>query len=188
MDINTVFVPFPTLTTRRLILRALRTDDLHDLYQYASDPTIDQHTPWDHYQSPEEARQDLARYIAQYAAGEMGVWGIEHQADGRLIGICNFSYWHPPHRRAEIGYTIARHAWGQGFATEAALALIAFGFQYMNLIRIEAICTPDNRASEHVLQKVGMQFEGQLRKYEIWRGKPHDLNMYAIIATDTRPS
>ncbi len=187
MDIRTVFVPFPVLDTPRLILRALRMDDLDDLYRYASDPAIDQHTPWAHYQSVEEARQDLARYVMQYTAEDMGVWGIERRADGRLIGICNFSYWYPPDRRAEIGYTIARDAWGHGLATEAAQALISFGFQHMNLARIEAICTPDNRASERVLQKVGMQFEGLLRSYQIWRGKPQDLKMYAIISTDRQP-
>lgn len=187
MDIRSVFVPFPTLDTPRLILRALRMDDLDDLYRYASDPVIDQHTPWAHYQSVEEAHQDLARYVAQYAAEDMGVWGIEHRADGRLIGICNFSYWYRPDRRAEIGYTIARDYWGHGLATEAARALVRFGFQHMNLVRIEAICTPGNHASERVLQKIGMQFEGLLRSYQIWQGKPRDLKMYAIISTDRQP-
>ena len=185
MDVKTVFVPFPTLETPRLILRALRMDDLHDLYRYASDPSIDQYTPWAHYQSLEEAHEDLTGYVAQYRAGEMGVWGIESRADQRLLGICNFSYWQPRDRRAEVGYTIARDSWGQGLATEAVHALISFGFRRMNLVRIEALCMPDNIASERVLQKVGMQFEGLLRSYQMWRGKPQDLKMYALISTDT---
>lgn len=77
-----------------------------------------------------------------------------------------------------MGYTIARAYWGQGYATEAAEALIDFGFGRMQLVRIEAVCLPDHVASARVLQKVGMQFEGVLHNYQIWRGQPRDLLMF----------
>jgi ribosomal-protein-alanine N-acetyltransferase len=180
MDLQTVLTPFPTLNTPRLILRALRMDDLHDLYEYASDPEIDRYTPWSRYGSLAEARADLAHYVQQYETGTMPVWGIEHRADRKLIGICNFR-WHPHHRRAETGYTIARHYWGQGLAVEAVQAIITFGFAKMDLVRIEAVCMLGNTASERVMQKVGMQFEGVLHSYQIWRGTPQHLRMYAIV-------
>jgi ribosomal-protein-alanine N-acetyltransferase len=187
VDINkkTLFKPFPILTTARLVLRALAAADLADLYQYASDPLIDRHTPWDHYHTMDEAKADLTDYVAQYDRDGMGVWGVQHRADGKLIGICNFTYWQTRHRRAEIGYTIARPYWGQGLATEAVRAVLTFGFERMDLARIEAVCTPDNTASERVLQKAGMQYEGLLRNYQVWRGTPQDLKMYAIIRADT---
>lgn len=50
----------------------------------------------------------------------MGAWGIEHRADRKVIGICNFMYWRVKHCRAEIGYTVSRRGWGQGLAVEAA--------------------------------------------------------------------
>lgn len=181
LDIKVVFDPFPTLETPRLLLRALRDDDLDDLYAYASDPEIDAYTPWERYASIEEAREDLDRYVAQYTRGEMGAWGIERRADGKLIGIGNYGHWQRYDRRAELGYTIARHAWGQGFAPEAVRAIIDFGFERMDLVRIEAVCMPENSASERVMQKVGMQREGLLRSYQMWRGKPQDLLMYAIV-------
>jgi [ribosomal protein S5]-alanine N-acetyltransferase len=179
-EIRAVFTPFPTLTTARLALRALRPADQDDLYAYASDPEIDRYTPWRHYDTFAEAQEDLAGYIAQYERDGMGAWGIEQRAEGRLIGIINFPYWRPHHRRAEIGYTIARAHWGRGYATEAARGLIEFGFNRMNLARVEAVVMPGNAASARVLEKAGMRLEGLLRNYQVWHGRPQDLLMYAI--------
>ena len=185
MDRHSIFAPFPTLETERLRLRALRPDDLDDLWAYSSDPEIDRYTPWERYRTREEAQADLQRYLDDYSAGNMSVWGVEHRAERRLIGICNFSYWRPEHRRAEIGYTIARTHWGNGYATEAGRVLIDFGFTRMHLIRVEAICMPDNLASMRVLERLGMQREGLLRSYEIWRDRPQDLKLYSIIRPGT---
>jgi [ribosomal protein S5]-alanine N-acetyltransferase len=133
-DIKSFFTPFPTLETPRLILRALRPNDLDDLYAYASDPEIDHYTPWDHCQSRDETQTDLAGYLAAYDQDGLDAWGIElreAREDRRLIGTCNFVYWRPRNRRAEIGYTIARAYWGHGYATEAARTMIDFGFERM---------------------------------------------------------
>ena len=180
MDLKTLFTPFPILSTPRLILRALRPNDLDDLYEYASDPEIDRLTPWKHYESMEDAHENLNEFLADYEQFGMGAWGIEHRSDQRLIGIANFSRPHPINRRVEMGYTIARAYWGQGYATEAVKALLLFGINQMDLVRIEAVCLPEHRASVRVLEKAGMQFEGLLRSYQVWRGQPCDLLMYAV--------
>lgn len=185
MDIKTIFTPFPTLPTPRLILRALRQNDLDDLYAYASDPEIDRFTPWTHYKSLTEAQTDLDSFIAEYDRDGLGAWGIEHREEHRLIGIINISPPHPHHNRTEMGYTIARTHWGHGYATEAARAVVRFGFDKMQLARIEAVCLPENLASARVLLKIGMQFEGLLHNYQVWRGKPCDLQMYALTAQPT---
>jgi ribosomal-protein-alanine N-acetyltransferase len=184
MDLKTHFTPFPVLSTPRLDLRALRSTDLDDLYAYASDPEIDRFTPWTHYESFDEARANLDEFLAEYEQHGMGAWGIEHRGDQRLIGIANFSRPHPINRRVEMGFTIARAYWGQGLATEAAQALIRFGFDQMHLVRIEAVCLPEHLASARVLQKAGLQFEGVLRHYQVWLGQPRDLHMYAAIDTE----
>jgi ribosomal-protein-alanine N-acetyltransferase len=181
MELKSLLTPFPTLPTPRLWLRALRPADLDDLYAYASDPEIDRYTPWIHYASRDEARADLDHFLAEYERDGLGAWGIEHRASSRLIGIINTSLPHPHHRRVEMGYTIARAEWGQGFASEAAQALTAFCFDRLDLVRVEAVCLPANRASARVLTKIGMQFEGLLRHYQIWRGQPVDLEMYAMV-------
>jgi ribosomal-protein-alanine N-acetyltransferase len=181
MEPSTRFPDFPLLSTPRLLLRDLRPTDLDDLYEYASDPEIDRYTPWDRYKSLDEAREDLQSYIARYEQGQFRAWGIEHRADKKLIGITNFGFISKEDRRAEMGYTIARKYWGQGLATEAAQALIKYGFEKLDLARIEAVVLPENKASSKVLLKVGMQFEGLLRSYQVWKDKPSDLEMYAIV-------
>ncbi len=181
MDLKTLFTPFPTLSTSHLILRALRLTDLDDLYEYASDPEIDQYVPWEHYKNIEETRENLNEFLEEYEKDGLGAWGIEHRSDKKLIGIINTSIPHRINRRVELGYTISRAYWGQGFATEAVKALIDFGFDKINLVRIEAVVLPENLASVRVLEKSGMRFEGILHSYQIWRNKPCDLRMYAIV-------
>jgi ribosomal-protein-alanine N-acetyltransferase len=181
MDLKPLFTPFPVISTPRLILRALKPADLNDLFEYASDPKIDQYVPWEHYKNIDEARENLNEFLADYERDGFGAWGIEHRADQRLIGIINFNRPHPINRRVEMGYTVSHAYWGQGLATEAAKALIEFGFEQMNLVRIEAVVLPEHQASARVLLKAGMQFEGVLHSYQVWRGKPRDLQMYAIV-------
>jgi ribosomal-protein-alanine N-acetyltransferase len=62
--------------------------------------------------------------------------------------------------------------------------MITFGWETMNLVRIEATCLVENMPSQRVMQKLGMQREGVLRSYEIWRGKPQDLVMHALVRTE----
>ena len=180
IDLKDLFTPFPVLSTPLLMLRALRPTDLDDLYDYASDPEIDRFTPWTHYESKEEARENLDEFLADYEQFGIGAWGIEHRADQRLIGIANFSRPHPINRRVEMGYTIARAYWGQGYATEAVKALLQFGLNQIHLVRIEAVCLPEHRASARVIEKAGIQFEGLLHSYQVWRGQSCDLLMYAV--------
>jgi len=179
MDLKTLFPPFPVLETQRLILRALCPSDLDDLYEYASDHEIDHYVPWEHYENIDEARENLNMFLEQYDKDGFGAWGIEHRTDQKLIGLINTSK--PGYnRRVEVGYAISRAYWGQGYATEALRAVIQFGFEKMELARIEAVVLPENIASARVLEKAGMQFEGLLRKYQVWKDQPSDLKMYAI--------
>ena len=180
MDLKSLFTPFPVLSTPRLILRALRISDLDDLYEYASDPEIDHYVPWEHYKNIEEARENLNEFLEEYQKDGLGAWGIEHRVDKKLIGIINTSIPHRINRRVEVGYTIARAYWGQGYATEAVQAVIKFGFEKMDLVRMEAVVLRDNIASARVLEKAGMKFEGLLHSYQIWRGQPRNLQMYAV--------
>lgn len=180
-DLKALFTPFPVLSTSRLILRALRTSDLDDLYEYASDPEIDQYVPWEHYKNIDEARENLNEFLEEYKKDGFGAWGIEHRTDKKLIGITNISIPHRINRRVEVGYTISRTYWGKGYATEAIQAVIHFGFETMKLVRIEAVVLPENLASARVLEKSGMQFEGILHSYQIRKNKPCDLRMYAIV-------
>ncbi|MEK1832372.1 GNAT family protein [Priestia megaterium] len=100
------------------------------------------------------------------------------------MGNCAFIGWSNKHSKAEIGYVLNKTYWGQGFATEALNELIRFGFDVIHLNRIEGGCDIDNIGSEKVMLKVGMQFEGTLRKNEFIKGEFRDTKIFAMLKED----
>jgi RimJ/RimL family protein N-acetyltransferase len=90
------------------------------------------------------------------------------------------------HARAEIGYWTAKSYWGRGFCTEAATAVLEYGFTALSLNRIQASVLPRNPASRRVLEKLGMQCEGLLRQYIRKHEIYEDLWMYSILVADWR--
>ena len=99
----------------------------------------------------------------------------------QLIGVCSLGNIHPLHQRAELGYSLSRTHWGQGLATEAAQAVISFGFHVLFLNRIEGKCHHQHHASAKVLTKLGMEFEGILRQYMFVTGNFWDVCSYALL-------
>jgi RimJ/RimL family protein N-acetyltransferase len=108
------------------------------------------------------------------------------RAQGRLIGTCGIRMESAGFRRANIGYEIAPTYWGRGYATEAARAIITFGFLELQLHRIWAHCLADNVASYQVLEKLGMRREGRLREEEWMRGQWWDTLVYGILDHEWR--
>ena len=103
------------------------------------------------------------------------------KASGQLIGNSNLRKNRPEDRVGEIGYEIAPLHWGNGYATEAAEAIVKFGFGELKLHRIAAWCIAENTASSHVLEKLGMRLEGRLREQEWLKGRWWDALLYAIL-------
>jgi len=81
----------------------------------------------------------------------------------------------------EIGYELAPTHWGHGYATEAAHAIVEFGFVTLKLHRISTRCNADNLGSAHVLQKLGLQAEGRLRKHEFCKGRWWDTRLFSLL-------
>ncbi len=176
---------FLTLQTPRLILRKITIEDAEDIFAYASDPQVTNYTLWDAHQSIKDTYEYLNNVaFAIYRSGKGMKWGIVEKESGKLIGTCSL-HTTPIHRRAELGYVIARDYWGQGLMTEAATAAIAFGFHVMQLLRIQAFCAVENVGSVRVLEKSGMQFEGILHNYVFTKERPWDVKMYAITRSHT---
>jgi ribosomal-protein-alanine N-acetyltransferase len=90
----------------------------------------------------------------------------------------------PDHRRAELGYWIGVPHWGKGYATEAAGAMVQYGFETLQLHRIFASHFADNLASARVLRKIGMRHEGSQRGHILKWGEFVDIEMYGTVASD----
>jgi len=97
------------------------------------------------------------------------------------VGACGFVGWSPEHARAEMGYVLNRRYWGRGLVLEAVRAMISFGFERMDLNRVEARCVAENTASARVMEKAGMAYEGTLRQREFLKGVYRDMKLYAIL-------
>lgn len=184
MFISDVFGNLPALETERLILRKLRPEDDRDVFDYASNPEVSKQVVWDTHESIEDSRSFIAAVMELYENGEVATWGIEHRESGKLIGTAGFAYWNIPHARAEIGYALGERYWGRGYMTEAARAMLDFGFNTMGLNRIEARCELENRGSERVMEKIGMSLEGVIRQHMYVKGSYRDLKLYSILRSE----
>ena len=176
-----LFVRLPRLETPRLVIRRMTMADAEDIYEYGRDQEVSRHVLWDAYRSLGEARMYLKYVQRQYRLNEPASWGIELKATGRLIGTIGFMWWNQEYRSAEVGYSLARAYWNQGLMTEALRAVVKFGFEEMNLNRIEAQHETTNPASGRVMEKVGMKKEGVLRQRLRNKGKFVDVALYSVL-------
>ena len=171
-----------TLQTERLMLREFEEDDWLAVHEYASDPDVVKFMTWGP-NTEEQTRDFVARQIASQREEPRNHYGLAVvlKRQNRLMGSIALNVSSPANRGGWIGYSLARQFWGHGYATEAARAVVAFGFEQLDMHRIFATCDPENVASARVLEKIGMRREGHLREHEWLRGKWRDSYLYAIL-------
>jgi ribosomal-protein-alanine N-acetyltransferase len=98
---------------------------------------------------------------------ELGLWATVYKGSGKFIGRCGLLPWDIEGQpQVEVAYTIARDYWGQGLATEAAQAILKYGFEKLNLARLVSLIEPENIASQRVAEKIGMSFEKRVDEGE----------------------
>jgi len=148
------------LETPRLILRHQVPADLDDLWALYCDPEITKYIP-DAPRTREEAREELEWHMNGHPRNpELGLWATIHKETGKFIGRCGLLPWTiEDQQEVEVAYTIARSYWGHGLATEAAQAILQYGFEILNLSRLVSLIEPENIASQRVAEKIGMIFE-----------------------------
>jgi len=170
-----------TLETPRLLLRRLSVDDAEAIFTgYAQDPAVSRYTSWAPHRQLEDTRGFLRDNEEGWTRGTVFSWAITRRDDGQIIGTTDFRL---EGHRAEIGYVLARSAWGQGYATEVARAVTAWGLAQPDLARVWAVCDVDNKASARVLEKAGMTREACLRAWAAMPafGAPRDVWCYASV-------
>jgi RimJ/RimL family protein N-acetyltransferase len=175
------------IQTSRLVLRKIVPDDRDAIFAWARDPEVTRYGSWEFHHTQHDTEMFIESCLKQYEREGLGPWAIELSESREVIGTCGFGYVDRLDRRGGIGYFLAKLHWGKGLATEAAGAVLRFGFGPMALNRIEARCMLANTASERVMQKIGMRFEGVLRQDMYKTGAFHDVKLYARIASDAEP-
>ncbi len=152
------------LETERLILRHQVIQDLDALWVLYCDPEITRYIP-DAPRSREEAKEELERHMNGHPRfPELGLWATIHKETCKHIGRCGLLPWTIDERQeVEVAYTITREDWGQGLATQAAKAILDYGFEHLNLSRRVSLIDSENVASQKVAEKIGMTFEKEAR-------------------------
>lgn len=166
------------------MLRGYTPDDAVSLRVRVDDPHIAAMTlTIPHPYSLDDAREFIGGREAEFTDGAGVSWAMTRAADGELVGGFSATL-RASDRRAELGYWVARDCWGQGYATEATLAVIGFAFETWDLVRVEAHHLDGNDASGRVMQKAGMTCEGTLRKWKVKDGVARDVVMYSVLADE----
>jgi len=152
------------LETKRLLLRRQRIEDLDDLWALYCDPEITKYIP-DAPRSRAEAKEELEWHMNGHPRfPELGLWATIHKETGKFVGRCGLLPWTiDGQNEVEVAYTIAREYWGQGLASEAAQAILNYGFEHLNLLRLISLIDAENIASLKVAEKIGMTFEKEAR-------------------------
>lgn len=136
--------------------------------RYTGDPQVTQHLNWSPHASLDQARDFVQQAIDGWRREETFSWLIRSRQTGELLGMIELCL---EPRQAELGYALARDAWGQGFMLEAVQAVVEIAFAVERVKRVWAVCGVDNHASLRVLEKAG------LRREALWRDfidTPHE--------------
>ncbi|HRI68159.1 MAG TPA: GNAT family protein, partial [Polyangium sp.] len=175
------FNPFPVLETPRLVLREILPSDIDTIRRNSSDPDVLRYLGRDAELSLEAAGQRL-QIIFDSIRDHSGIrWGMCLHDDPKLMGTVGFWKWSKAHYYAEIGYEMSPEYWNKGYMTEAIRAALRFGFEHMDLHRVEANIDPDNVGSRRVVEKLGFTHEATLRQNWFYAGRFTDSIIYGLL-------
>lgn len=181
-------LPPPTLHTDRLRLRPFDDADADALFGLQSNASVLRY--WD--APPWTERGRAGRFIT--ACRQMAEEGtgtrlaVDRTSDGAFLGWCSLTRWNPEYRSAAMGYCFDEAAWGRGYATEAAHALLQWAFDTLDLNRVQAETDTRNAASARVLEKLGFVREGTLREDCVVSSEVSDSWVYGLLRREWRPS
>jgi ribosomal-protein-alanine N-acetyltransferase len=174
-----------SLRTERLQLTEFEPDDAATIVRLAgarqiADTTISIPHPY----RLEDAEAFIQAQVPRMEEGSAATFAIRLAAGRQLIGVVSLTKIDLEHQQAELGYWIGTDWWGKGYATEAARAVVRFGFDVIGLNRIYAHHMARNPASGRVLERVGMRREGVLRQRVRKWGRFEDVVVYAVLRDD----
>jgi RimJ/RimL family protein N-acetyltransferase len=173
---------FQPIETARLRLRRFEDADLAPFIAYRNDPDVARYQSWDGISEAEAVAFVREQQTAPAdTPGEGLQIAIARKDSGRLIGDCMFKLMEDDSRQAEIGYTLAQDAQGQGFATEAITALLTWAFTTYDLHRVIAIVDVKNAASVALLERLRLRREAHFRQNIWFKGAWGDEYVYAIL-------
>jgi RimJ/RimL family protein N-acetyltransferase len=159
------------LETERLLLRPISADDVDVFASFYADPEVTRYLGVGKTLSREETEASIGRMLRGWEVDGFGQLAVERKGDGAVVGRCGFLVWDAEAltptteteatgpTELEVGYTLGRPYWGEGYATEAAVAVRDHAIGPMGRDRLIAFIRPDNVRSRRVAEKLGMRHE-----------------------------
>ncbi len=181
-------LPTPTLRTERLRLRPFTSADADALWALHSNAHVLRYWDSPPWTEPARAGRFLAKCVRLAEDGTGARLAIERGSDGTFLGWCGLTGWNPDHHSAGLGYVLSETAWGQGYATEGAHALLQWGFDTLDLNRVQSETDTRNLASARVLEKLGFVREGTLREDCVVDGDVSDSWVYGLLRREWEPT
>ncbi len=176
------FTPFPILSTERLLLRAITTDDANEIFFLRSDKEVLKYLDKEPAKSIDEAKEFIERIKKDQANNDGILWGITQKDNHLIIGTIGFWRMQKEHYRSEVGYVLHPSYQGKGIMNEAMQAVLNYGFETMKLHSVEANVNPSNAASIKLLEKNWFVKEGYFRENYYYDGKFLDSAIYSLLA------
>ncbi len=174
------------IETKRLILRKFKVEDSENMFNnWASDDEVAKYLTWKAHENIELTKSVINTWVKEYDNAESYQWAIKYKEDNQVIGSVGVIDCSDRDKRCEIGYCISKKYWNKSIMTEALKEIIRFLLIDVGFERVQATVNESNTASEKVLEKVEMKYEGNLRHYAPDNnGTFHNYKMYSIIKKD----
>lgn len=149
--------------TERLHLRPVQRSDASAIFQYAGEAAPTHFMPFQRHREIADSLAFAERCEDCWLSGSAFPWAVTEKVSGRFLGVLELRL-SPP--KADFGYIFAEPFWGNGYATEAASAVVAWTIAQPSILRVWATCHPANVASAAVLLKAGLSYEATLANWE----------------------
>jgi ribosomal-protein-alanine N-acetyltransferase len=188
MNFDKAFTHFPVLATNRLQLRQIQPTDEEAFFVMKSDHEVTEPYGREPHQSREDTRAFIQRLQSSYDRRDAILWCISIREDDAVIGSCCFWNFGEDLRCAELGYELGRKYWRQGIMAEAVSAILTWGFDELDLHRVEACPLAKNIPSKSLLLKLGFSYEGNLRQRVYFRGNFEDQLYFGLLKDEWKPN
>ena len=181
---ETELTTFPAIHTNRLDLVEIRQQHLINIYNLFADENVTRF----YNLLPLTVESDAQKFIDWYQnrfKEKLGIrWGISLKGEQDIIGTIGFNNFTKRHK-ANIGYDLQPDYWNKGIMTEALRAVINFGFNQLEINRMEAEVMQGNVNSEKLLLKLNFLKEGVLREWMLWNDNYYDMSMFSLLKSDS---
>ncbi|MGX9135733.1 GNAT family N-acetyltransferase [Rummeliibacillus sp. JY-2-4R] len=175
-NINLLMVEHSQMESERIFLRPVSLDDAEDMYEYTSDEETTRYL-YDQHTDLNQTKRMIANYFMKEPIGK---YAIILKENNKMIGAIEFRV-HEYNNSGELGYTLNRHFWGNGYMNEAGKLILELAFNILGLERVFAEYEVRNGASGKVLDRLGMTYEGTLRRNHKIKGVLVDSAHYSIL-------